>query len=275
MKNHGEKSPSRIQIFPLVAFQDNYIWVITKGNKAVVVDPGDTSPVLDYMARTQSVLIAILITHHHGDHVGGVRELLEKTAAVSQGVSVYGPALEKIDGCNMPLKGGETIEFPILGIQLRVLAVPGHTRGHLAYYGKTENENGVLFCGDTLFGAGCGRLFEGTPAQMHDSLMELAKLPGQTQCYCAHEYTQSNLRFALTLEPDNSEIQERMRLVTIARDAGQASVPFTLAGELATNPFLRLQNSVVRASAARYLGRNPANSIETFAAIRKWKDDFR
>lgn len=285
MKNSSERDHSQVQIFPLVAFQDNYIWVITRGKKVVVVDPGDAHPVLEYLAQTQSELIAILITHHHGDHVGGVRDLLEKTASDSQGLFVYGPEFENIDGCNVPLKGGEKIEFPTLGIDFQVLAVPGHTRGHLAYYGKAEkgeensdengDENGALFCGDTLFGAGCGRLFEGTPAQMHDSLMDLAKLPGQTQCFCAHEYTQSNLRFALTVEPDNSEIQERVKVVAIARDAGQATVPFTLAGELATNPFLRLQNPAVQASAARYLGRKPANSIETFAVIRKWKDEFR
>ena len=178
-------------IVPIRAFQDNYIWCLRRGTAAVVIDPGDANPVLDYLANEDLRLAAILTTHHHGDHVGGNTTLLSK-----YNVPVFGPALEKIPGITRPLREGDAIEVPGVGLHLRVLDVPGHTAGHIAYYGE-----GLLFCGDTLFSCGCGRLFEGTAAQMHSSLSKLAARPRDTLVYCAHEYTLSNLRFARAADP--------------------------------------------------------------------------
>ncbi len=181
------------------AFEDNYIWVI-RGNSrtyAALVDPGDAAPVLAALPRLGITPVAILCTHHHADHVGGIPELLEHFP----GLPVYGPAHENIDTLTQHLHDNDEVRLPELGLNFRVLEVPGHTRGHIAYFG-----HGWLFCGDTLFSAGCGRLFEGTAAQMHTSLSRLAGLPGDTRVYCAHEYTQANLRFAQTVEPENADI---------------------------------------------------------------------
>jgi hydroxyacylglutathione hydrolase len=234
-----------------------------------VVDPGDAVPVLGHLAQTGDRLCAILATHHHGDHVGGVAELLARFP-----VPVYGPALENIPGVTHPLSGGEHIELPEINVGFDIIAVPGHTRGHIAYYGPSLAEHGAVFCGDTLFGAGCGRLFEGTAAQMQASLARLAALPAPTFVYCAHEYTQSNLRFAAAVEPDSIAVQRRSEQVARDRAAGRATVPSRIRLELDTNPFLRWDAPAVRAAAAGRLGHVPADAAEAFAAIREWKNRF-
>ena len=250
-------------IIRIPAFKDNYIWLLRKGAAAVVVDPGDAGPVLDVLDRQGLALTAILITHHHADHQGGVAGLLARYP-----VPVFGPAHESITALSRPLRGGETIKLPGLGVEFAVIAVPGHTLGHLAYHGT-----GALFCGDTLFGAGCGRVFEGTMAQMLASLERLAALPAETAVYCAHEYTLANLRFALAVDPGNPLLQQRAAEVAALRAEGRASVPSTLAQEVATNPFLRCQEPALVA-AAQSRGASANDSLAVFTALREWKNVF-
>lgn len=250
-------------IIRIPAFKDNYIWLLRKGAAAVVVDPGDAGPVLEVLDREGLVLTAIVITHHHADHQGGVAGLLARYPA-----AVFGPQVESITGLSRPLRGGETIDLPGLGVAFEVIAVPGHTLGHLAYHGA-----GALFCGDTLFGAGCGRVFEGTMAQMLASLERLAALPGDTAVYCAHEYTEANLRFALAADPDNRLLQLRAVEVAAARAKGGATVPSTLAQEKATNPFLRCGDPALVASAQRRVAQ-ATSPLEVFTALREWKNVF-
>ena len=255
-------------VIRIPAFKDNYIWLLRKGVSAVVVDPGDARPVLNLLEHEGLTLTSILITHHHADHQGGVARLLENYAA-----PVFGPATESITAITQPLFGGETIRLEALDLELRVLAVPGHTLGHLAYFGS-----GCLFCGDTLFTGGCGRLFEGTPAQMHDSLTRLAALPEQTAVFCAHEYTEANLRFALAVEPRNRRLRERVDEVAVARAKGWATVPSTLALEKSTNPFLRCKETEVVATAkSRAALASAAFSgypLAVFAVLREWRNSF-
>lgn len=250
-------------IIRIPAFKDNYIWLLRKGAAAAVVDPGDARPVLDVLEQEGLSLSAILITHHHADHQGGVTELLAHHSA-----EVFGPAAESIAGISKPLRGGDTISIAPCDIQFQVIAVPGHTLGHIAYYGS-----GCLFCGDTLFAGGCGRLFEGTAVQMADSLARLAALPDDTAVYCAHEYTQANLHFALAVEPLNRRLQSRIEEVAVTRARGGATLPSTIAIEKATNPFLRCGQPDVAASAR---SRVPAarDEVAVFAALREWKNSF-
>jgi hydroxyacylglutathione hydrolase len=243
-------------IVPIRAFQDNYIWCLRRGSTAVVVDPGDAAPVLEYLADEGLQLAAILTTHHHGDHVGGNTALLAK-----YNVPVFGPAREDIPGITRQLREGDAIEVPGIGLNLQVFDVPGHTAGHIAYFG-----DGVLFCGDTLFSCGCGKLFEGTAMQMHSSLSKLARLPGNTLVYCGHEYTLSNLRFARAAQREAS--------ARAALAAGRPSLPSTIESELAANPFLRSGNCAVATSASRYAGHTLTSPVEVFATLRKWKDGF-
>lgn len=243
------------------AFKDNYIWLLTRGRRAAVVDPGDAAPVEARLAAAGLGLEAILITHHHADHQGGIEALAARWRP-----AVYAPANESITGRTHPLAGGETIS--VLDQAVEVRAVPGHTRGHLAFLaGK------ALFCGDTLFGAGCGRLFEGTPEQMAASLAQLATLPDDTLVYCAHEYTALNLGFARAVEPGNVAIRARTERVAALRAAGRASVPSTLGDEKATNPFLRCAEPAVIA-AARAHGAVDMSPVAVFAAIRAWRNVF-
>ena len=257
---------SELTVTPLPAFTDNYLWLVVRGREAVVVDPGDAAPVLSALERFDLQLSAILVTHHHGDHVGGVLELKART-----GATVFGPAHEEIAGVDRRLHGGD--QFEVLGVHFQVLDVPGHTAGHVAYFAGDEAPP-LLFCGDTLFGCGCGRLFEGTPAQMLASLDTLAALPPSSRVYCAHEYTLSNIRFSLTVDPDNKALQERATCEEATRRRGEPTIPSTIGLELATNPFLRVDAPEVRAS----LTCGTAHAVDRtaiFASLREKKNTFR
>jgi len=258
-----------LKIIPLPAFNDNYIWLLHRGDSAVVVDPGDEGPVLAYLEEHRLTLTAILVTHHHGDHIGGINNLL-----AHREVPVFGPADEAIATLSHPLADGDRVDLPEIGVSFEVIAVPGHTRGHIAYYGRNIHSCGVLFCGDTLFACGCGRIFEGTAEQMWHSLSRLAALPGDTRAYCAHEYTQANIRFALAVEPDNRDLQTRAAAVEKLRAADQPTVPMILSDELATNPFLRWNAPTVIAAASRFSGETLEEPVKVFTAIREWKNKF-
>ncbi|WP_433735684.1 hydroxyacylglutathione hydrolase [Pseudomonas putida] len=254
-----------IQISALPAFTDNYIWLLQDPDtrRCAVVDPGDAAPVQSWLlANPGWVLSDILITHHHHDHVGGVEQLKKATDA-----KVYGPASENIPGRDIALKDNDRIT--VLGHDFEIIAVPGHTLGHIAYYHPD-----LLFCGDTLFAAGCGRLFEGTPQQMHASLSRLAALPDNTRVYCTHEYTLSNLRFAAAVEPDNADTRERLATVTRQREAGVITLPSTIAMEKRTNPFLRTAETSVKEKADERSGTDNSASDMVFATLRAWKDKF-
>ncbi|WP_440994990.1 hydroxyacylglutathione hydrolase [Arhodomonas sp. SL1] len=253
-------------VFAIPAFSDNYIWMLADADshRALVVDPGDAAPVQETLCRRGLSLAGILITHHHPDHVGGVEALL-----AGWDVPVWGPAGERIPGRTHAVAGGDTVRPEGFGLKFAVIECPGHTAGHIAYYG-----NGMLFCGDTLFAGGCGRLFEGTPEQMHASLSRFAGLPGDTRVYCAHEYTLANLRFAAAVEPDNTALQERLEGVRAAREIGEITLPSTIAEERATNPFLRCDVDSVRQGAEGHTGQALPDPVAVFAAVRAWKDRF-
>ncbi|MBD9476934.1 hydroxyacylglutathione hydrolase [Achromobacter sp. ACM01] len=257
-------------VLPLPAFNDNYIWAIVRGDEAAVVDPGDAGPVLQWLAQNGLRLRAILLTHHHGDHVGGVPELSR-----IEGITVYGPAHEQLPRCDVRLAQGDRVAIPELDLDLAVLDVPGHTAGHIAYYGRAAGQEQVLFCGDTLFAGGCGRLFEGTPAQMHDSLGKFAVLPPDTQVFCAHEYTLANLRWALAVDPANRSLQQWHQQAQQLRAEGLPTLPSTIGQERAANPFLRTQEVEVVHAAERWAGRSHATPVEVFASLREWKNDFK
>jgi hydroxyacylglutathione hydrolase len=256
-----------MQIDAIEAFSDNYIWWLSNGSEAAVVDPGDAAPVLARLRAEARKLVAILVTHHHPDHVRGVAALVEAT-----GARVFGPAHESIPGRDVALEQGAS--FELLGTRFAVLDVPGHTAGHIAYY-CAQLEPPALFCGDTLFAAGCGRLFEGTPAQMLASLDKLAALPPATRVFCAHEYTLANLRFAAAVDPGSTAVAERLARVIALRQAGRHTVPSTIADELNTNPFLRAGEPALRASVAQRDPRAATDRLASFAALRAWKDGFR
>jgi len=253
-------------ISPVPAFKDNYIWMLhTPTSKDVlVVDPGDAAPVEARLAADGLNLAGILITHHHHDHTGGIAELTRHRS-----IAVYGPP--GICGITHPVKDGDTVT--INDIPFTIIATPGHTLDHIAYFSEF-GDNPALFCGDTLFVGGCGRLFEGTAQQMYTSLSRLAALPGNTRIYCAHEYTQANLQFALAVEPDNPVLQQRVHVVAKLRTNNEPTVPSILSQELATNPFLRSeQPAVIRAACNRGSDAN-AGPAQVLGIIRAWKDNF-
>lgn len=262
-----------ITVTPVPAFADNYLWLIEHDGRALVVDPGDGKAVSAALAERRLQLEGILVTHHHPDHVAGIGHLLAEGA-----VPVYGPRAEaaRIPALTQVLDDGDVVQA--LGQRFDVLAVPGHTLGHLAYVTAVSagtGEQTLLFCGDTLFAGGCGRLFEGTPAQMQASLSRLAALPPDTLVYCAHEYTLSNLDFALTVEPGNEALAGEYARVKALRAEGRYSVPTTIARELRFNPFLRAAEPALQAAASAHAGQPLHETVQVFAELRRWKDGHR
>ena len=253
-----------VTVVPVPAFRDNYIWVIRNQHCAAVVDAGDATPALDYLAREKLELVSILCTHHHADHVGGNSGLLQRFR-----VPVYGPRHESISTLTHRLVEGDRVTVPQLGLEFSVLDIPGHTAGHIAYYGAN-----LLFCGDTLFACGCGKLFEGTARQMHDSLQKLAALPDETLVYCGHEYTLSNIRFAKAADPDNPALIERETRARTLREQGLPTVPSDIRLEKATNPFLRCNHPQIIKAASQAAGKALNDPVSVFAAVREWKNQF-
>ena len=253
------------KLTPIPAFNDNYVWIIEldEPRAVAIVDPGDAGPVATMLRDHGLQPAALLLTHHHGDHVGGVPQLL-----ASYPVPVYGPAGESIDTVDRPVRGDDRIELP--GLELEVVDLPGHTAGHIGYLGR-----GFALVGDTLFAAGCGRVFEGTMEQMYASLSRLASLPPETELYCAHEYTIANLRFALDLEPENETVRNRLEEAMAARSQGRPTVPSTLSEELASNPFLRCEDAALVAAASARANRILRPGVEVFAFVRRLKDGWR
>lgn len=270
-----------IVIQAISAFNDNYIWLIKQGNAAIVVDPGDAQPVQDYLQQHQLNLHAILITHHHGDHVGGVAELVQHHAC-----PVYGPDNPKLSALiDHPVREGDTVDIAQLLMAkkateqestalLHVLEVPGHTMDHIAYAGEINGEQAILFCGDTLFSCGSGRIFEGDSRIMLQSLDKFKKMPQNTLIFCAHEYTLSNIKWALAVEPHNREIQEWQERATQLRAESLPTVPTHLEQELRTNPFLRVEEPAVRQAAEKYAGHSLSTSADVLGALREWKNSF-
>lgn len=256
-----------LDIQPICAFDDNYIWLLIdeQTSRAFVVDPGDAQPVIDTLQAQRLQLAGILITHHHFDHVGGLQALCERYEPI-----VYGPKNPAIDGITHRLARGDQAD--VMGTEFQVLEVPGHTLDHIAFY--HEGEPPLLFCGDTLFAGGCGRIFEGDPPMMLQSLERIAALPPATRVYCAHEYTLSNLQFARAVEPDNTDLERRFKAAQDTRELGLPTVPSELGLELATNPFLRCEALALRTSLEEQGKLDGNSTVEVFTTVRGWKDHF-
>lgn len=258
-----------MNLLPLPAFTDNYIWMLHDGRQAIVVDPGDSAPVLQALQQLGLQLQAILVTHHHADHVGGVDVVRGATGAV-----VYGPARERIPEPVQRMRHGDMVD--VLGLRFVVMDVPGHTAGHIAYYCADVDAAPLLFCGDTLFSGGCGRLFEGTPAQMLQSLDLLAGLPGDTRVCCTHEYTLSNLKFARAVEPGNAALLHYSSHCEALRAHDEPTLPSRMALERDINPFLRVRESAVAQAARGYDTQvDQDDAVAVLAALRQWKNEFR
>ena len=253
-------------IIPLSAFTDNYIWVLVSGNSAIVVDPGDSRPVEKFLTENKLSLSAILITHHHFDHTGGMLDL-----TVQHNCPVYGPIGDHIEGVTNELSDGQ--KFNVMDLNFSVIETPGHTLDHISFYSDSM-EDPILFCGDTLFSGGCGRLFEGTANQMYASLNKIKRFPENTLIYCAHEYTQSNLSFALEVNPSNQNLVEHSKKVNDLRNRNEITIPTSLGLEKIINPFLRLEDNEIKEKAELFNDVKISSSIETLATIRNWKDSF-
>jgi hydroxyacylglutathione hydrolase len=256
-------------ISAISAFSDNYIWLVSNSSQALVVDPGQAQPVLQVLKEQNLTLTSILLTHHHQDHVGGVAELVAQT-----GAKVWGPAGEVLPVCDVMMVEGDTFEDAALDLKLSVLDIPGHTAGHIAFFG-TFGATPIVFSGDTLFAAGCGRVFEGTSAQMEASLAKLAALPANSRVYCGHEYTLSNMRWACEVEPDNIALQLWQEHATEQRHLNQPTLPSSIELELACNPFLRVRQPSIVHAATNWAQRELTTPVEVFAALREWKNNFR
>ncbi|NDU86236.1 MAG: hydroxyacylglutathione hydrolase [Ferrovum sp.] len=254
-----------LSVTPVPAFADNYLWLIHDSHHAWIVDPGEAQPVIEMLSKLQLVLVGVLLTHHHGDHVGGLPILRDRFPHLV----IYGPQGPLIPGITNPVKEGDGISLAPLNMTLTVLEVPGHTLDHVAYYGQ-----GRLFCGDTLFAAGCGRVFEGTPEQMHHSLDKLAALPPSTSIYCAHEYTLKNLEFACMVDPDNDVLQRWHAEAQSQRTQHLPTLPSILGRELQGNPFLRVREPALHAALERRWGPMAADPVTIFTALRQWKNQF-
>ena len=254
-----------LEIFAIPAFTDNYIWALRKEKQLVVVDPGDPNAVQDILLKENLDLIAILITHWHPDHTGGLLELSKEKE-----IPVYGPKGGHIEGITNEL--GENDQITILGNTFKVFETPGHTLDHISYF--SDQENPILFCGDTLFSGGCGRLFEGTPTQMYNSLSKFSSLPEETKVFCTHEYTLSNLNFAVEVEPTNKELLKYYEEVSNKRNNNEITLPSNIKLEKNINPFLRSSESSIKKSAEKYSSKSNLDNIETLSVIRSWKDNF-
>jgi hydroxyacylglutathione hydrolase len=253
-----------INIEPIKAFNDNYIWLATTNEGSIVIDPGEAHKTIKYLKGNDLNLEAILITHHHFDHTGGIEDMLN-----FKRVDVYGP-VNNIPSINKQLRDGDL--FSVIGIDFKIIEIPGHTLDHIAFFSE-NNGNPVLFCGDTLFSSGCGRVFEGTYEQMHKSILKLKSLPSNTKIYSGHEYTQSNLKFAMEVEPLNQKLISRYNDVQDLLNKGIPTLPTTLELELEVNPFLRCQAREVQNSVVKQF--NTSNhENEIFKALRQWKDNF-
>lgn len=257
-----------MNLIAIPAFQDNYIWMLHTQGSAWVVDPGAAEPVLQALAANQLDLAGVLITHHHGDHAGGVNRLIAEYPKAA----IYGPANESLNFNYTGLTEGEEIE--IFETRVRVLDVPGHTAGHVAYFLHPDQMKPILFCGDTLFSGGCGRLFEGTAEQMHHSLSKLVACPSETLVCCAHEYTLSNLKFASAVEPGNADLKAYVQACESLRAAGQPTLPSTIEIECKINPFLRCSAPEVIGSAQHHAGRPLPDAAAVLSELREWKNSF-
>lgn len=251
------------EVTPISAFTDNYIWCLHDDRYAIVVDPGDAAPVFRFLEQRQLQLVAILITHHHPDHIGGVNTLLKQ----HPDLVVFGPHSTRIPGINQPRAEGEEVVLPHLGDRLQVMEVPGHTQEQISYYGNLG-----LFCGDTLFSAGCARLFEGTAEEMHGNFLRFGELPGDTKVYCTHEYTLANLNFALLVDPEHAPTQAYFQQAQATRAQDQATLPSRIDLELTINPFMRVQDQAVIQAAETYSGTSLTTDVAVFSALRRWKD---
>lgn len=250
----------RIEAIP--AFSDNYIWALHDQGQCILVDPGESNGPLEFLSRNGLELGGILLTHHHPDHIGGVERLLAEHPA-----PVWGPQDPRMPAASRAQREGDRVEIPGLGLEFDVIETPGHTLSHIVFHGHD-----LLFCGDTLFSAGCGRLFEGTPQQMQSSFDKLAALPGSTRVFCAHEYTDSNCRFALRVEPNNAELLDRAREVAALRAAGEITLPSTIEAEKNFNPFMRSRHPAVIEAARRREPEMAGTPADVFGVIRRWKD---